>query len=73
MSGKAFYGRTEDGSDMKEFEGVYVNPKNPNEWSNKPYPKEWVCKGKHQYRKIEKEVNGSLIEVSWVCQCGKSL
>lgn len=23
---------------MEEFEGVYTNPDNPDEWSNKPYP-----------------------------------
>ena len=33
-----FTGRSADGSDMKEVQGViYVNPNNPDEWSNKPY------------------------------------
>lgn len=35
-----YYGKTADGSDMKEWEGVYVNPKNPNEWSSEPYPEQ---------------------------------
>lgn len=34
-----FYrGKSSDGSDMEEVEGMYVNPDNPNEWSSKPYP-----------------------------------
>jgi hypothetical protein len=34
-----FYpGKSEDGSDMQEVPGVYVNPDNPNEWSAYPYP-----------------------------------
>ena len=33
-----FTGKTADGSDMKEFKGVFVNPDNPNEWSSNPYP-----------------------------------
>ena len=33
-----FTGKSADGSDMKELQGVvYVNPDNPDEWSNKPY------------------------------------
>lgn len=33
-----FYtGKSADGSDMREFEGVYLNPDNPNEWSSTPY------------------------------------
>lgn len=91
MSGKIFYGKSEDGSDAKEFEGVYINPNNPNEWSNLPYNKkkdvyiiepspmmhydsgkEWVCKGKHQYREVTSK-EGSLIKTKWVCQCGRVL
>lgn len=34
----SYTGKTADGSDMKEFEGVYVNPDNSNEWSSTPYP-----------------------------------
>ena len=35
----AFYtGKSADGSDAREVEGMYINPLNPNEWSNKPYP-----------------------------------
>ena len=34
-----FYtGKSADGSDMKEFNGVYVNPDNNDEWSSTPYP-----------------------------------
>ena len=37
-----FYkGKTRDGSDIEEIDGVaYVNPRNPNEWSNQPYPEQ---------------------------------
>ena len=39
-----FYtGSSPDGSDMKEVEGAYVNPDNPNEWSAKPYPKQRIA------------------------------
>ena len=31
--------------------------------------KQWVCKGKHQYRKIKTECG----DTYWTCQCGKSL
>jgi len=38
-----FYtGKSEDGSDMKEFEGMYVNPNNNEEWSNTPYPTQQI-------------------------------
>lgn len=30
--------------------------------------KQWVCKGKHQYRQV---ITDNISE--WVCQCGKSL
>ena len=33
-----YRGKSADGSDMEEVEGVYVNPDNNNEWSSKPYP-----------------------------------
>lgn len=34
-----FYtGKSADGSDAQEVEGMYVNPKNPEEWSSRPYP-----------------------------------
>lgn len=36
------------------------------------YNKEWVCKGKHQYRQTTNEINGTK-HSEWVCQCGKSL
>jgi hypothetical protein len=71
-----FYGKSADGSYMKEFEGFYINPENPNEWSNTAYEitrnlskqKEWICKGKHQYTK---QVENNI--VNWICQCGKKL
>jgi hypothetical protein len=33
-----YTGKSADGSDMKEVEGVYVNPDNPDEWSSDMYP-----------------------------------
>mgnify|MGYP003650412831 FL=1 len=33
-----YTGKTRDGSDMKEVEGMYVNPDNDDEWSSEPYP-----------------------------------
>jgi hypothetical protein len=41
-----YTGKSADGSDMKEWGGVYVNPDNPNEWSTQPYP----------YRKMKLEI-----------------
>ena len=35
-----YYGKTEDGSDAREPFGVFINPENENEWSNKPYNKQ---------------------------------
>lgn len=38
--------------------------------------KEFVCKGKHQYRQVFEEEqleNGTLRKTSWVCQCGRKL
>lgn len=32
-----YTGKTEDGSDIEEVAGLYVNPDNENEWSNTPY------------------------------------
>lgn len=32
--------------------------------------KEFVCKGKHQYREVRVN-DGNFIKVSWVCQCGR--
>lgn len=37
-SGKGVLG--EEGFEMQEFEGVYRNPDNNNEWSSRPYPKQ---------------------------------
>lgn len=35
-----YTGCSDDGSDMQEVEGMYINPKNNGEWSNKPYPEQ---------------------------------
>lgn len=35
-----YTGKSEDGSDAQPVEGVYVNPKNPNEWSSEPWPEQ---------------------------------
>jgi len=35
-----FSGSRADGSDAREFKGVYTNPDNPDEWSISPYTKE---------------------------------
>jgi len=78
-----FYGKSEDGSDAKEFEGFYINPENPNEWSNKPYViqrlqspfKEFEpkCKHKfHQYTETRRK-EGNIIISEWTCSCGKKL
>jgi hypothetical protein len=33
-----YTGSTADGSDMKEYNGMYLNPDNENEWQSVPYP-----------------------------------
>ena len=39
MSGTMYTGKSADGSDMKEVDnGIFINPDNPEEWSNMPYP-----------------------------------
>lgn len=35
--------------------------------------KEFICKGKHQYRKVEEEQASGGVFVKWVCQCGRFL
>ena len=35
-----YTGKSADGSDMREAEGVYINPNNPDEWSNQMYPEQ---------------------------------
>lgn len=40
MSGMIFTGKSADMSDIYPVKGMYVNPDNDNEWSNKPYTKE---------------------------------
>jgi MoxR-like ATPase len=38
-----------------------------------PYStKEFVCKGKHQYREVREQKDG-VINTKWVCQCGRTL
>tara|TARA_R110002095_G_scaffold193603_1_gene171864 strand:+ start:7228 stop:7512 length:285 start_codon:yes stop_codon:yes gene_type:complete len=51
-----YTGRTADGSDMKEFEGVYVNPENDNEWSSEPYPSQ--AKSIRKVESIKEYMNG---------------
>jgi len=36
-------------------------------------PKEWVCKGKHQYRHTATEIKDGIAIKKWTCQCGKTL
>lgn len=37
-----------------------------------PEQKQFVCKGKHQYRQVLEESEGCTIS-TWVCQCGEKL
>lgn len=53
----------------------YVNP-----YSNLPkinehgyYEKEFVCKGKHQYREKKVQIQEGLIQSQWICQCGRNM
>lgn len=39
MGGSIFYGQSADGSDVKQWTGVFTNPDNDNEWSTEPYNK----------------------------------
>lgn len=39
MSGVMYYGKSEDGSDAKQFEGFYVSPCGKY-WGSEPFPKE---------------------------------
>lgn len=41
---------------------------NPYEGLDGIYNKQWVCKGKHQYREVKANGNSE-----WICQCGKQL
>lgn len=72
-----YTGKSADGSDMQEAEGMYTDS---NIWSNMPFiirnthnrlnKDSFICKGKHQYRRVEtKEDN--IIHISWICQCGR--
>tara|TARA_R110002153_G_scaffold13130_5_gene49081 strand:+ start:930 stop:1214 length:285 start_codon:yes stop_codon:yes gene_type:complete len=51
-----YTGSTPDGSDMKEFEGVYINPKNDNEWSTGPYPEQ--RRSMNKYNRLRDYMNG---------------
>lgn len=74
-----FYtGKTEDGSDMQEVQGAYVNPNNPNEWSNQPYPEQKkdmrmydsvidYCNGRYSLRDVYNQVKNK------ECKLSKSL
>lgn len=74
-----FYtGKTEDGSDMQEVQGAYVNPDNPNEWSNKPYKAQIkdmamydqvldYCNGRYSLRDVYNQIK------SKECKLSKSL
>ena len=57
-----YTGSTPDGSDMKEFEGVYINPENDNEWSSKPYPKQKTYpeqrRSMNKYNRLMDYMNG---------------
>ena len=77
-----YFGKSKDGSDMQEFEGMHVHP-NGREWSNTKYPESVYIaydanhpKHKHEYLKTETtnySENGSITIVEWVCLCGKLL
>jgi len=34
--------------------------------------KEFICKGKHQYREVKTESDG-YTSVEWICQCGRKI
>jgi len=38
MNGTIITGKSADGSDAQIAEGVHVNPENPSEWSDIPFP-----------------------------------
>ena len=74
-----FYtGKTKDGSDMQEAKGAYVNPDNPNECSNMPYPAQkkdmrmWdcvidYCNGRYSLRDVYNQIQNK------ECNLSKSL
>lgn len=55
-------------NDVRYIDMEFTRPPEINLWPNKPF----VCKGKHQYRPIEKR-DGNIINVEWICQCGRKL
>jgi hypothetical protein len=54
MSGKMYTGTTADGSDMKEFEGLYLSP-DGNQFSNVPWP---LTKEDRMYWEIRDHIDG---------------
>jgi hypothetical protein len=60
---------------LEQEEAVYTlsRPKEVDINFATPYStKEFVCKGKHQYREVREQKDG-VINTKWVCQCGRSL
>jgi hypothetical protein len=55
-----YTGKSADGSDMHEALGVFTNPNNPDEWSNKPYNKEQrqIAKDHRTYVELIGYMNG---------------
>lgn len=49
-----YYGKSRDGSDMKEFEGMHVSP-NGKYWGSEPISEE-------EEKRIEKEMEGSFTQ-----------
>jgi hypothetical protein len=49
-----FYGKSRDGSDMKEFEGMHTSP-NGKYWGNKPISLE-------EEKQMERELEGSFTQ-----------
>lgn len=59
--------------EQEEVVFSYSRPKEVDINFATPYStKEFVCKGKHQYREV-REQEGVVINTKWVCQCGRSL
>jgi hypothetical protein len=54
MSGTMFYGSSPDGSDAKEFEGVYVHP-DGKQWSSNPWK---LTKEDRLYWSIRDHIDG---------------
>jgi len=35
--------------------------------------KEFICKGKHQYREVKETNEDNITSINWVCQCGRNM